>query len=130
MADEGNNEGNSNDKIGGGVGGGESDHINAGSRDDVVVKIGLVGDAQVGRRQRSQTQSSITIFMLIHAVFFTYKQVGKTTLMVKYVENKFDEDYIQTLGERVVFSILLFFCSDAPLFCRMLHSSSALTLLF
>lgn len=39
-------------------------------RDDVVVKIGLVGDAQV----------------------------GKTTLMVKYVENKFDEDYIQTLG--------------------------------
>jgi GTPase SAR1 family protein len=25
-------------------------------------------------------------------------QVGKTSLMVKYVENKFDEDYIQTLG--------------------------------
>jgi GTP-binding protein of the ras superfamily involved in termination of M-phase len=41
-----------------------------GTRDDVVVKVGLVGDAQV----------------------------GKTTLMVKYVENKFDEDYIQTLG--------------------------------
>jgi GTP-binding protein of the ras superfamily involved in termination of M-phase len=41
-----------------------------GNRNDVVVKIGLVGDAQV----------------------------GKTTLMVKYVENKFDEDYIQTLG--------------------------------
>eukprot|EP01035_Chromulina_nebulosa_P026964 gene26964-35384_t len=41
-----------------------------GSRNDVLVKIGLVGDAQV----------------------------GKTTLMVKYVENKFDEDYIQTLG--------------------------------
>lgn len=40
------------------------------NRNDVVVKIGLVGDAQV----------------------------GKTTLMVKYVENKFDEDYIQTLG--------------------------------
>mmetsp|Transcript_5581 Transcript_5581/g.6096 ORF Transcript_5581/g.6096 Transcript_5581/m.6096 type:complete len:214 (-) Transcript_5581:214-855(-) len=39
-------------------------------RNDVLVKIGLVGDAQV----------------------------GKTTLMVKYVENKFDEDYIQTLG--------------------------------
>lgn len=37
---------------------------------NVVVKIGMVGDAQV----------------------------GKTTLMVKYVENKFDEDYIQTLG--------------------------------
>ena len=27
-------------------------------------------------------------------------QVGKTTLMVKYVENKFDEDYIQTLGKK------------------------------
>mmetsp|Transcript_21699 Transcript_21699/g.31577 ORF Transcript_21699/g.31577 Transcript_21699/m.31577 type:complete len:212 (+) Transcript_21699:126-761(+) len=40
------------------------------SRNNVVVKIGMVGDAQV----------------------------GKTTLMVKYVENKFDEDYIQTLG--------------------------------
>ena len=25
-------------------------------------------------------------------------RVGKTTLMVKYVENKLDEDYIQTLG--------------------------------
>lgn len=25
-------------------------------------------------------------------------QIGKTSLMVKYVENKFDEDYIQTLG--------------------------------
>jgi len=36
----------------------------------VVVKIGLIGDAAV----------------------------GKTTLMVKYVEGKFDEDYIQTLG--------------------------------
>lgn len=24
--------------------------------------------------------------------------VGKTSLMVKYIENKFDEDYIQTLG--------------------------------
>jgi len=25
-------------------------------------------------------------------------QVGKTTLMVKYVEGRFDEDYIMTLG--------------------------------
>lgn len=25
-------------------------------------------------------------------------QIGKTSLMVKYVEGKFDEDYIQTLG--------------------------------
>ncbi len=25
-------------------------------------------------------------------------QIGKTSLMVKYVEGTFDEDYIQTLG--------------------------------
>uniref|UniRef100_A0A6U3ZUB0 Septum-promoting GTP-binding protein 1 n=1 Tax=Octactis speculum TaxID=3111310 RepID=A0A6U3ZUB0_9STRA len=38
--------------------------------DSVVLKCGMVGDMQV----------------------------GKTTLMVKYVENRLDEDYIQTLG--------------------------------
>eukprot|EP00802_Teleaulax_amphioxeia_P019268 Tamp_19495.p1 GENE.Tamp_19495~~Tamp_19495.p1 ORF type:complete len:216 (-),score=61.29 Tamp_19495:397-1044(-) len=36
----------------------------------IVVKVGMVGDAQI----------------------------GKTSLMVKYVEGAFDEDYIQTLG--------------------------------
>ena len=41
-----------------------------GQRNAVVLKVGMVGDARV----------------------------GKTTLMVKYVENKLDEDYIQTLG--------------------------------
>ena len=39
-------------------------------RNSVVVKVGMVGDAQI----------------------------GKTSLMVKYIEGKFDEDYIQTLG--------------------------------
>lgn len=39
-------------------------------RPNVTVKVGMVGDAQV----------------------------GKTTLMVKYVENRLDEEYIQTLG--------------------------------
>ena len=34
-------------------------------------------------------------------------QIGKTSLMVKYVEGSFDEDYIQTLGELEV----LFTCS-------------------
>jgi len=38
----------------------------------VVVKVGMVGDSQI----------------------------GKTSLMVKYVEGTFDEDYIQTLGMR------------------------------
>lgn len=38
----------------------------------VVIKVGMVGDAQI----------------------------GKTSLMVKYVEGNYDEDYIQTLGRR------------------------------
>ena len=29
-------------------------------------------------------------------------QIGKTSLMVKYVEGSFDEDYIQTLGVKWV----------------------------
>lgn len=43
------------------------------TRNNVVVKVGMVGDAQV----------------------------GKTSLMVKYVEGKFDEDYIHTLGRSI-----------------------------
>mmetsp|Transcript_23996 Transcript_23996/g.42301 ORF Transcript_23996/g.42301 Transcript_23996/m.42301 type:complete len:269 (-) Transcript_23996:109-915(-) len=39
-------------------------------RNSLVVKVGMVGDAQI----------------------------GKTSLMVKYVEGKFDSDYIETLG--------------------------------
>ena len=39
-------------------------------RNKVVVKVGMIGDSQT----------------------------GKTSLMVKYVEGRFDEDYIQTLG--------------------------------
>lgn len=46
--------------------GGES----ANGRNHVVIKVGMVGDAQI----------------------------GKTSLMVKYVEGSWDEDYIQTLG--------------------------------
>lgn len=40
------------------------------NRNSVVIKVGMVGDAQI----------------------------GKTSLMVKYVEGSWDEDYIQTLG--------------------------------
>ncbi|KGB78520.2 septum-promoting GTP-binding protein 1 [Cryptococcus deuterogattii R265] len=39
-------------------------------RNSIVLKVGMVGDSQI----------------------------GKTSLMVKYVEGSFDEDYIQTLG--------------------------------
>ena len=35
-------------------------------------------------------------------------QIGKTSLMVKYIEGKFDEDYIQTLG-KTLFSFFFFF---------------------
>lgn len=41
----------------------------------VVIKVGMVGDAQI----------------------------GKTSLMVKYVEGSWDEDYIQTLGKLALF---------------------------
>lgn len=41
-----------------------------GKKSNVVIKVGMVGDSQI----------------------------GKTSLMVKYVEGSFDEDYIQTLG--------------------------------
>jgi len=43
-----------------------------GEKNSVVIKVGMVGDSQI----------------------------GKTSLMVKYVEGSFDEDYIQTLGRQ------------------------------
>lgn len=44
------------------------------TQSSVVIKVGMVGDAQI----------------------------GKTSLMVKYVEGSWDEDYIQTLGMRPI----------------------------
>lgn len=50
---------------------GQSQHQDLGRpQSSVVLKVGMVGDAQI----------------------------GKTSLMVKYVEGSWDEDYIQTLG--------------------------------
>lgn len=48
----------------------DSQSIHSEKKNSISLKVGLIGDAQV----------------------------GKTTLMVKYVDGKFDEDYIQTLG--------------------------------
>lgn len=48
----------------------ESSQKNQPAKNSVVIKVGMVGDAQI----------------------------GKTSLMVKYVEGSWDEDYIQTLG--------------------------------
>lgn len=53
-----------------GPAGAASDANAANGRNHVVIKVGMVGDAQI----------------------------GKTSLMVKYVEGSWDEDYIQTLG--------------------------------
>jgi len=52
------------------------------AKNSVVIKVGMVGDAQI----------------------------GKTSLMVKYVEGSWDEDYIQTLGmcERILISSYAF----------------------
>lgn len=47
-----------------------SGELGGDERNSVVIKVGMVGDSQI----------------------------GKTSLMVKYVEGSFDEDYIQTLG--------------------------------
>ncbi|KAH8908464.1 small GTPase [Coniochaeta sp. PMI_546] len=49
---------------------GAADNAQQNGRNHVVIKVGMVGDAQI----------------------------GKTSLMVKYVEGSWDEDYIQTLG--------------------------------
>eukprot|EP00027_Filamoeba_sp_ATCC50430_P000982 CAMPEP_0168554984 /NCGR_PEP_ID=MMETSP0413-20121227/8080_1 /TAXON_ID=136452 /ORGANISM="Filamoeba nolandi, Strain NC-AS-23-1" /LENGTH=203 /DNA_ID=CAMNT_0008585779 /DNA_START=61 /DNA_END=672 /DNA_ORIENTATION=+ len=48
----------------------QQQYSDGGKKNSVVVKVGMVGDSQI----------------------------GKTSLMVKYVEGTFDEDYIQTLG--------------------------------
>ena len=51
----------------------------------MVIKVGMVGDSQI----------------------------GKTSLMVKYVEGSFDEDYIQTLGALFLIPRLSFYSSYA-----------------
>jgi len=99
--------------------------IGATTNNSVTVKIAMVGDSQV----------------------------GKTTLMVKYVENTFDEDYIQTLsvnfmektirlrsteitfslwdlgGQREFLSMLPLVCNDAVAIFFMFDLSRKSTLL-
>lgn len=48
----------------------QSKDVSSAKKKKVIVKVGMVGDSQI----------------------------GKTSLMVKYVEGNFNEDYIQTLG--------------------------------
>lgn len=49
---------------------------------------------QDGQRQQAQKNSSV----VIKVGMVGDAQIGKTSLMVKYVEGSWDEDYIQTLG--------------------------------
>ena len=51
--------------------------------------------AQDGQRQQAQKNASV----VIKVGMVGDAQIGKTSLMVKYVEGSWDEDYIQTLGE-------------------------------
>jgi GTP-binding protein of the ras superfamily involved in termination of M-phase len=50
--------------------------------------------SQDGQRQQAQKNASV----VIKVGMVGDAQIGKTSLMVKYVEGSWDEDYIQTLG--------------------------------
>lgn len=63
-------------------------------RNSIVVKVGMVSWK---RDQRQGWFSSISGLMIC-LVQVGDAQIGKTSLMVKYVEGKFDSDYIETLG--------------------------------
>src|SRR6267142_3731228 len=69
----------------------------------VVIKVGMVGDSQI----------------------------GKTSLMVKYVEGSFDEDYLQTLGTfpplLEVRRSLLLICGVPPQPRRQFHGEDDLS---
>ena len=54
-----------------------------------------------GQRQQAQKNSSV----VIKVGMVGDAQIGKTSLMVKYVEGSWDEDYIQTLGMSLVLGI-------------------------
>ena len=56
------------------------------------------GNAQYGEQagQRQQAQKNASVVIKVGMVGDA--QIGKTSLMVKYVEGSWDEDYIQTLG--------------------------------
>ncbi|TKA23518.1 Septum-promoting GTP-binding protein 1 [Salinomyces thailandicus] len=51
---------------------------------------------QYGQEQRQQAQKNSSVVIKVGMVGDA--QIGKTSLMVKYVEGSWDEDYIQTLG--------------------------------
>ncbi|CAD0081562.1 unnamed protein product [Aureobasidium vineae] len=74
---------------------------------------------QNGQRQQAQKNASV----VIKVGMVGDAQIGKTSLMVKYVEGSWDEDYIQTLeitfsiwdlgGQREFVNMLPLVCNDA-----------------
>lgn len=77
------------------------DEFSAESQDNkVVVKVGMVGDPQVCRTLTLGVTSApaSSCCSSSHSRLCRPSQVGKTSMMVKYVEGNFDEDYILTLG--------------------------------
>jgi Ras family len=79
---------------------------------DVRVEVKRQQPQQCGRQGKLgyclsvPAQRDAAVFTLYALLYILWQvgmvgdaQVGKTTLMVKYVENKFDEEYIMTLGK-------------------------------
>lgn len=77
-------------------------HSESGTPDPMQNGNGLsrppsTGQSQYGQdAQRQQAQKNASVVIKVGMVGDA--QIGKTSLMVKYVEGSWDEDYIQTLG--------------------------------
>ncbi|KAJ5894751.1 hypothetical protein N7495_006442 [Penicillium taxi] len=67
------------------------------SRSSGPERLGLSQQPEVAQRQAGQSQSAKNS-VVIKVGMVGDAQIGKTSLMVKYVEGSWDEDYIQTLG--------------------------------
>jgi hypothetical protein len=57
------------------------------AQENVVVKIGMVGDAGVGRSSSTALSCHAACYSMHRFII----RAGKTSLMVKYVEGSFDE---------------------------------------
>ena len=78
---------------------GTPDHLQSGNGLSRPPSTGVQGGgSQYGQdAQRQQAQKNASVVIKVGMVGDA--QIGKTSLMVKYVEGSWDEDYIQTLGK-------------------------------
>lgn len=60
----------------------------------LTVKVGMVGDAQIGKTSLMVRQAR---GLALGCMGWALTRAG-ACVQVRWVENKFDEDYIQTLG--------------------------------